>query len=249
MPPRLSHAFAKLQLEFASRCVDLGLGTSADALNRLTNLQRRIGFGLPNDPPSDSRWLNLLQEVSVAPHTSAAADLVMEAATAAPPAIPEHVVHDWPTVGMFSIQIVDKVARTHFYAEHQGDVSPFHPLKLYERRAELREVLSIVRQQNPGLSWVAGGSWMYSASAYRELFPPSHLASGVVRTDRTTFQGMSHWGQFLNFRGELREDRADEFLTRVSVWDGTNPCGLFPVPTLDVASPIKIFDDYQAAKG
>ena len=244
MATRLSHAFVKLQLEFAYRFVALELGTIDNALNRLTNLQRRIGFGLPSEPPTDIRWLELIESIRDAADSCAATDLVMEAVAAAPPAVPEHIIHKWPTVGMFSIQIVGTAARTHFYSEKQGEASPFDPSLLDERKDELREVLSIARRQNTALEWVAGGSWMYSASAYRGLFPAGHLASAVVRNDRTTFQGMSHWGQFLNFRGELRQDRSDEFLARISRWDGTDPCSLFPVPTLDVCSRIEVFDNF-----
>ncbi len=243
MTGRLSQAFAELQLDFVERFVTLDLGSFADGVNRLTNIQRELGLGRPSEAASDPAWIKLIAHTSSASDTSEGAEIVMGAASTATPT-PEHIAHAWPTVGTLSLEVKGDSAKTHFYIEGVDDVSPFHESRLDDRRAELREVLSIVRAENPSLRWITGGTWMYSASGYRHVFPPEHLRSGVVRTNRSTFQGMSHWGQFLDFRGELRQDRAREFRSRIERWDGTNPCALFPIPTLDVMSPVTVFDGY-----
>lgn len=243
MTGRLSQAFAELQFEFVQRFVALDLGSPTDGLNRLTNIQRRLGLGQPDEPASNPAWIKLMADISGASNTSEGAEIVMAATSTATPT-PEHIAHGWPTVGAFSLAVHGDTAQTHFYIDRVDDVSPFHGTRLEERRSELRDVLSMVRTEHPNLRWITGGSWMYEASGYRHVFPSEHLKSAVVRTDRTTFQGMSHWGQFLDFRGELRQDRAQEFRKRLEEWDGTNPCALFPIPTLDVMSPVAVFDDY-----
>ena len=53
---------------------------------------------------------------------------------------------------------------------------------------------------------------------------------------------MSHWGQFLDHRGMLRTDLVETFQTRLGTWSGDDPCALFPIPTLEVSSPIEVFD-------
>lgn len=243
MTGHLSHAFAQLQLDFVQRFVAIGLGSSSDGMNRLTNIQRRLGLGQPDEPASNPAWIKLMAEIRTATNTSEGAEIVMAAASTATPT-PEHVAHGWPTVGTFSLAVNGDTAQTHFYIDRVGDTSPFHDDRLDDRRSELREVLSIARAEHPNVRWITGGSWMYSASGYRRAFPSKHLQSGVVRKDRYTFQGMSHWGQFLDYRGVLRHDRAQEFRKRLEEWDGTNPCELFPIPTLDLRSPIAVFNAY-----
>jgi hypothetical protein len=53
---------------------------------------------------------------------------------------------------------------------------------------------------------------------------------------------MSHWGQFLDHRWNLRTDLAEQFRYRVENWTGDDPCSLFPIDTLEVSSPITVFD-------
>ena len=53
---------------------------------------------------------------------------------------------------------------------------------------------------------------------------------------------MSHWGQFLDHRWNLRPDLAEEFRRRCDAWTGGDLCGLFPIETLEVSSSIEIFD-------
>ena len=121
------------------------------------------------------------------------------------------------------------------------DESPLHPEKLAERKRELHAVLSIARASNPELTHVVGGSWLYSTRSYAGLFPPAHVHSAAVRRNRETFRGMSHWGQFLDHRWQVRVDRADTFRERVQAWRGGDPCSLFPIDTLEVSSPLDVF--------
>lgn len=53
---------------------------------------------------------------------------------------------------------------------------------------------------------------------------------------------MSHWGQFLVHRWNLRTGLAEQFRDRVENWTGDGPCSLFPIDTLNFSSPIAIFD-------
>ena len=134
--------------------------------------------------------------------------------------------------------------RDSFFSMDTDDSSPLHPAKSDQRRHELNAVLSMVRSAHPELTHVAGGSWLYSTRSYGSLFPATHVANARVRRNRTTFRGMSHWGQFLDYRWAVRAHLADEFLSRVRAWQGEDPCLLFPIDTLEVFSPIDAFDSY-----
>lgn len=108
--------------------------------------------------------------------------------------------------------------------------------------AELDEVLARVRADTPGLRRVIGGSWLYSLPSYAGLFPAAHLAGARVRRGRDRFNGMSHWGQLVDHRGDLSPARASAFRTRLAAWTGGDVCDVFPTPTLDLDSPIGVFD-------
>lgn len=238
---RLTPEVAALQLSLVDRFTELGLGTRSQGVHRLTNFHRRLGLGSPTDPPSNQTWLDLLATLEEAPTPADRVAAVTEMLEALPAAVPEHVAQGWPTVGAFSIQRSGNVARTHFYSTDQDDLSPLHPTKLDQRRQELTEVLAMVCADHPEINRVAGGSWLYSTRSYASLFPVAHAANGVVRRGRDTFRGMSHWGQFVDHRGDLRPDLVSVFAQRVRAWEGSDPCGLFPIPTLEVSSPLDLF--------
>lgn len=73
-------------------------------------------------------------------------------------------------------------------------------------------------------------------------FPPTHIASATERTGVYHFQGSSSWGQFLDHRGGVKADLAARFVAAVDNYDGAAPWRLFPIPTLNVESPIEVFD-------
>jgi hypothetical protein len=239
----MSPEFASLQLTLVDRFVQLGFGSHADGVHQLTNFQRRLGIGTPTDPPTNKIWIDLLDKVNTVSTHADRVDTVMDTFSSLPPAVPEHIAHGWPTAGAFSIQISDTVAHTHFYAMgDDDDRSPLHPSKLDIRRHELQTVLRTVRKKHPELERVEGGSWLYTMSSYASLFPTAHMTNAVVRRGRRTFRGMSHWGQFLDHRWNLRTGLAEQFRDRVEHWTGDDPCSLFPIDTLNVSSPIAIFD-------
>lgn len=241
MHPQMSAEFASLQLTLVDRFVELGLGGHADGIDQLTNFQRRLGIGTPTDPPSNPDWIDLVDRLAAIRRHDDRVDALMDDFDRRPAAVPQHIVDAWPTVGAFSIQVVGTVARTHFFVMDTDDESPLHPSKLEIRRSELHEVLSAVRSAHPELTHVAGGSWLYSTKSYASLFPEVHVRNAQARTDRRTFRGMSHWGQFLDHQWGIRTNLADEFRRRVRSWTGEDPCSLFPIDTLDVSSPIEAF--------
>jgi hypothetical protein len=242
MPAQMSHEFASLQLTLVDRFVELGIGSQADGVHQLTNFQRRLGIGTPTDPPSNQIWIDLLDRINTGSTHADRVDAVMKTFYSLPPAVPEHVAQGWPTAGAFSIEISGTTARTHFYSMDNDDESPLHRSKLDIRRHELQTVLRTVRQTHPELERVEGGSWLYTLSSYASLFPTAHVSNAVVRRGQRTFRGMSHWGQFLDHQWNLRTGLAEQFRHHVENWTGDDPCSVFPIQTLNVSSPINLFD-------
>jgi hypothetical protein len=238
----MSPEFASLQLILVERFVQLGLGTLSDGVHQLTNFQRRLGIGTPTDPSTNQMWIELLEKLNTVSTHVERVETVMSTFSSLPPTVPEHIARGWPTVGAFSVEISGTVAHTHFYAMDNDDKSPLHPSKLNIRRNELQTVLAAARKNHPEIDRVIGGSWLYTTSSYASLFPAEHVTNAVVRRGRKTFRGMSHWGQFLDHRWNLRTDLAEQFRYRVETWIGDDPCSLFPIDTLEVGSRITVFD-------
>ena len=242
MSPPLKSGFVSLQLAFAERFSELGLGTISEGVHRLTNIQRRLGLGIPTDPPTDGLWTELLGTLEAASSHDDRVAIVMNAVASLPEATPEHLLHGWPTVGAFSIDRYQNVARTHFYSTVNDGESPLHPGKLSLRRRELFSVLNNVCQDHPEVDRVTGASWLYAIRSYSSLFPASHTANAATRSGTDTFRGMSHWGQFVDHRGDARPKFDQEFRRRLRGWHGEDLCALFPIPTLIVSSPLRNFD-------
>ena len=237
---RLSDGFIGIQLELVERHVALGLGSWGSGIGRLTNLRRRLGL---SDDRRESTWQSLLRDADDLAALDPIAARLGAVRDELPEPTPEHLRQEWPTCGAFSIQVEGDAARTHFFATDEDDLSPLHPSKLALRQAELDEVLSRVRADTPDLRRVIGGSWLYSLPSYAGLFPAAHLAGARVRRGRDRFNGMSHWGQLVDHRGDLSPARASAFRTRLAAWTGGDLCDVFPTPTLDLDSPIGVFDD------
>ena len=82
-----------------------------------------------------------------------------------------------------------------------------------ERLADLAELFAHLKRTTQQAPRVVGASWLYNLDAYRCLFPKPYLATARVIHGR--FRHMPLWGQFLNRRGEVKENVAREFLARL----------------------------------
>ncbi|MEM9515372.1 MAG: hypothetical protein AAGA42_11010 [Actinomycetota bacterium] len=236
--PPVSADYVSLQLALVDRFVELGIGSYASGVDQLTNLRRRLGLGAPSDPS----WVRLLEQLDAYDDHASCVNAVMEVAVTTPSVEPEHIARGWPTSGAFSLDVRGAAAQTHFFSMDTDTTSPLARPKLPQRRRELASVIAHARREHPDLRLITRGSWLYSTTSYASLFPPEHLRTATVRRGRNTFQGMSHWGQFLDHRGALRTDLANDFRSRVATWSGDDPCLLFPIATLEVSSPIETFD-------
>lgn len=237
----LHPAFVRVQVDLVARHVELGRGGWSDGLDQLTNLQRRLGLGPPGDPPNEI-WAGVLAAADETAAVDPVVDRISALAATLPEPVPEHLLHRWPTCGAFSVQRDGDLARTHFFSIDEDDLSPLHPSKLEQRRHELHTVVAAFRDLHPDVRRIKGGSWLYTLDRYAGLFPAAHIARATRRRDRSVFRGMSHWGQFLDHRGGVHHDRIEVFRGRLTAWTGDDPCLLFPVPTLEVESPIEVFD-------
>jgi hypothetical protein len=231
--------YVELQLRLARRAAAIGTHGFGDAVEQLTNLHRRLGFGDPCDPPHVD-WIRFLDGLEARPDLADQVGWTTEFATSNPVTPPPSAAV--ARAGPFSVHVQGDLLRTHFVPRAVSPVSPLHSSNLPQRRRELRAVLTEAMRKHPDARRVRGTSWLYSTRSYRAIFPPSHVATATIRTDVHRFQGSSAWGQFMNHRGGVKRDLAARFVAAVDSWDGTTPSTLFPVPTLVVESPTETFE-------
>lgn len=231
--------YVELQLRFARRAAALGTHDFADAMTRLTNLHRRLGFGDPGES-ADERWVRYLDGLDAQPDLGGQVRWTVDFAaleSAVPP--PSSAV---ARAGPFSVHVLGDLLRTHFVPKAADSASPLDASRLPLRRSELRTALTAASALCPSARRVRGTSWLYSTKSYCSLFPPTHISSATERIEVYEFQGSSAWGQFLDHRGGVKADLAARFAAAVDNYDGTAPWKLFPIPTLNVESPIEVFD-------
>lgn len=231
--------YVELQLRFARQAVAVGTHDFGGAITQLTNLHRRFGFGDPVEP-ADERWIRYLDGLRAQPDLAGQVrwTTAFVASNRAVPPLSSAVAR----AGPFSVDVNGDALRTHFVPKARDAISPLHASRLPRRRSELRAALADARRLCPDARRVCGTSWLYSTESYCALFPPTHISSATERIDVYQFQGSSAWGQFLDHRGGVKADLAARFIAAVDNYDGTAPWRLFPIPTLNVESPIEVFD-------
>jgi len=229
--------FFDLQLRFAQKVARLSGLPLARAILDYTNLYVRFGLGRDFDAahPTWRQYVAGLQGPDDRGEWTYRFYLRRPEATVAPATV--------ATFGCFAYarSSSDRI-RVHFLNVETDGRSPLAADRIDRRRAELAALFRHVKRARPGPLQVVGASWLYNLDAYRRLFPVAYVASARVLARR--FRHMPLWGQFLDRRGETREDVTREFLERLerhASVDGLDHC--FPFQVLTVTAPVEEFYD------
>ena len=132
--------------------------------------------------------------------------------------------------------------RIHFANRDPDDaVGPLARDKVAARLGELTAMFACLRQDHPQAMTVTGGSWLYNLEAYRRLFPPVYGASRTAPTPPVRLRGTSSWGQFLDFRENLKPDLCVRFRDNLKRLDPKAPWLAFPMQPLRTRAPVEAF--------
>lgn len=231
--------FFDLQLQFAHKVTVLSGLPLARALLEYTNLYVRFGLGRDFDPahPTWREYLAGLQDTNDNREWTYRFYLKRPEAMAVPAVV--------ATFGCFSYaQLSGDRIRLHFRNAETDRRSPLGIERLGQRLADLAALFEHVKRTLRQPLQVVGASWLYNLDAYRRLFPPSYLATARVLDHR--FQHMPLWGQFLDRRGEIKENMTRQFLERLegqSSLDSLDQCFSFQVLRLE-SSASEFYDFY-----
>ena len=221
-----ARAFFDLQLEFAETVSVLSGPPLAETLLDYTNFYIRFALGRGFDPdhPGWREYVAGRREVRDQREWTYRFYISRLPAKAGPDVT--------ATFGCFAYAPLgpDRV-RLHFENNETGDGSPLAVERRGERLADLAELFAHLKRTTQQAPRIVGASWLYNLDAYRCLFPKPYLATARVIHGR--FRHMPLWGQFLNRRGEVKENVAREFLARLrhqSDRDALDSC--FPLSML-----------------
>ena len=234
--------YFSLQLRFAE-LVSTKLGCPvSNAVLLYTSFFRRFGLGHPDDAGSSIVWQTYSDKLeTLRSHEERL--LWTQAVYAQSPL--DQVPVGQRRFGCFSLELREtKIVRCHFGNYDRDGLSPLLETKLALRRQELKELFGYVKQTYPNAKEVWGVSWLYNVNAYTRLFPQAHSESRQILTGMTRFQGSSSWGQFLNYRGNVKPNLRHQFLENLNQLNEDKLWEVFPLPTLMLKSPVRTFYDY-----
>lgn len=234
---RLYQDYFDLQLRFAARHAALSGLPFTEAIDRCTNLRRRLGLW---GPAGDAGWAAFLARVQGCSEQAGILRMAMAAHDSAPRRSPS-------PFGCFTYDPPDALGtlRLHFMPEQRHrQTSPLAGSSLPERRAELRTLFATVRRLHPGVIQVRGLSWLYHVQAYKGLFPPAYVASLALPAGPVSMTGSSTWGQVLDYRQRLKPGIAERVLAGLDASTLDAPWLAFPLLPLTAACSAEHFLDW-----
>ncbi len=227
-----------IQLKFAERMgAGLGLEVGEWAL-RYTNLRRRMGFGDPEDPDNDDpRWLHFCGDLAACHTHEKRLETALQAFADAPE---KPVIHRF---GCFDYNAPneDGIVRIHFVNVDTDELSPLDVSKFERRRLEMTALVEDLGREYPGAKAIRGTSWLYNTHAYCRLFPEAYVASRQPVGSSVRFTGSSSWGQFLDYRGQVKTQAIRIFEGNLSSLDAAAPWRSFPLQALRTQSDLGVF--------
>lgn len=227
-----------VQLQFAEIAARRTSRTLSETCLRYTNLHRRLGLGRRDGGATSAEWNRYAAGLEQC--ASLADRLAWTAAFYVAVEPKEKAKHRF---GCFSYELVgaDDVVRIHFGNHDSADDSgPLARAKAERRRSELREMFGHIRTHEPHARTVVGSSWLYNLEAYRRLFPLEYAASRFEQA-QLRLDGMSSWGQVLDFRGFVKPAIARAVLDNIETVDIAEPWKAFPLHALGAQSAIEHF--------
>lgn len=230
---RYPMGFFEISLHFAKKVAELGALPFNDALLRYTNLYIRFGLGRAFDPthPVWQAYLHGLRKANDPLVWTYHFYLAQPEVTTSPVS----------SFGCFSYaRLEDDKIRLHFHNNEAPEYSPLSKARMEQRLAELTALFTHIKCTEAAPTTVIGASWLYHLDAYRRLFPPNYLAT--AHESRALFAYMPLWGQFINYRGGMKEDTVHQFLTRLEQQQSLatlDDC--FPYSVLRLSSGIEEF--------
>lgn len=238
----IARTFFGVQLHYADvLSAKSGLPLS-EAIIFHTNFHRLFAYGNLTKQPPDPEFVALVDGVLVIDDPSERLDhLITAYAERAPDPWP---LDRFPFGKHFACEApnANGAVRIHFRNRFNDDeVGPLHASNIPQRRADLTGMFTFVAERWPETKAVIGGSWLYNTDAYCRLFPAEYGASRTPLLGPRPINGLSTWGQFLDFRGRAKPDVIETFKRNLGTFDPAQPWLSFPYQVLSTSAPFAAF--------
>ncbi len=230
-----------LQLDFAGRMAALTDLRFETAVGFYTNLRMRMALGDEDSAENATQWSRYLAGLAATPSPAGRLDWTQAFFADCPP---EGLSRGQTGFGCFSFEAPDPegAVRIHFANRDSADgIGPLAAAKVPARIADLTAMFAHLRRVHPEAKTVTGGSWLYNLDAYRRLFPPEYGDSRIKPTPPVRLRGTSSWGQFLDFREQLKPDLCVRFRDNLHRLDPAAPWLAFPLLALRTRAPVEAF--------
>ncbi|MFT4266067.1 MAG: hypothetical protein QM586_02400 [Xenophilus sp.] len=233
-------AYFDLQLSFAERYAGAARVSFGVAVERCTNLRRRLGLEGHAGAGGWQRFLVRIEELA------GNRPAVLALCLACFDGRPRHALER--AFGCFSYDPPDAqgAMRIHFMPPEGVPASPLAATGMDARRAELRALFAHVRRCERRALCVRGLSWLYNLDAYRRLFPPAYCASIRAPGFSPRLNGTSTWGQVLDWRQQVKPRVRDAVLVNLAGLRPSAPWEVFPFRALMATCSIDRFHDWFA---
>jgi hypothetical protein len=238
----ISRGFFGVQLHYADVLAAKAGIQLGDAIIFHTNFHRLFAYGNLSKMAPDEEFTALVRDVVAISDPRRRLDLLVAAFAKRPP-------DPWPSDRFpfgphFACEAPNEAGavKIHFRNRYNNDsVGPLHVSKTTERRAELTQMFGFVAQRWPKAKSVNGASWLYNTEGYRRLFPAEYGASRTPLVGPRPIHGLSTWGQFLDFRGSVKQAIVETFHQNLNSLDPAQPWLTFPFQVLATTAPFEAF--------
>lgn len=238
----IARGFFDIQLRYADMLSSRAGQPLAEVITWHTNLHRLFAFGnLSKEAPAPA-FLELAENAASIRQPAERLNYLINAYATRP-------FDDWPSDRFrsgnhFSCEAPgnDGAVRIHFRNRANPDpVGPLDASNFEKRRSELAAMFAFITGRWPQATVIEGASWLYNLEAYRRLFPAAYAHSRSPKTGPRPTHGLSTWGQFINFRGALKDSIGQRFLASLPQLDPAEPWRIFPYQVLVTRAPLEAF--------
>jgi hypothetical protein len=238
----ISRGLFAVQLHFADVFSARAGIPLAEAITFHTNFHRLFAYGNLSKQGADPEFLALVDRAIAAPDAVTRLDHFVSAYATRPQ-------DPWPSDRFpfgkhFACEApnAEGIVRIHFRNRVNNDpTGPLHVSRIAERRADLAELFGHVARTWPQSKTVMGASWLYNTEGYRRLFPKAFADSRTPLLGPRPIHGLSTWGQFLDFRGGVKPQIAEQFYANLKTLDASQPWLSFPYQVLTTIAPFEAF--------
>ncbi len=230
--------FFEVQLAFARKVAQITQQPFEDAVLHFTAMYRILGLDWSADPtnPVWQKYIQVLQQ-----DAKEGAEGTYQFYYSMSDSIPH--MSEQQHWGCFAHDYLPKQQRVQMHFSNQ-DFTKYGALsyqRMDVRKAELKAMFMVIRQEHPEAETVVGSSWLYNLEAYKRLFPVEYGQSAKA-PNSVPYLGRGLWGQFLNHEWQVNEHTFEVFLQRVGAATNMEQCDQsFPYQILLPKAPISLF--------